>query len=120
MRPLAVRAACLLVAGALAGLAVNVLHPRGVRFFGPAATAAPSACGLPPGGDGAAGAAAPAAGADAVEVLSVTQASGLCGDPRVLVADARGAAAFAEGHVSGAVHLPCAASQGVASAALGL
>ena len=106
------RVVCLLGAGATLGLAVNVVHPRGVRFHD---YAAPVACTTGPdatASGGVAGQAAP------VEILSQAQVASLCGDPRVLVADARSAAQFAEGHVTGAIHLPCASSRLVASAAL--
>jgi hypothetical protein len=75
------RAALLLGSGVLLGFAVNRLHPHGVRF---SSFAAPTACALPAGQAGA-------AAAPAVEVLSLAQVAGLCGDPRALVADARGA-----------------------------
>jgi 3-mercaptopyruvate sulfurtransferase SseA len=42
-------------------------------------------------------------------VLPPDRAVRLCGDRGVLVADARPPQRFAEGHVSDAVHLPCAA-----------
>ena len=102
------RAALLLGGGALLGFAVNQVHPHGVRF---ASFAEPTACASPAAHAGAA--AAPAG-----EVLSRAQVSGLCGDPRALVADARGAQRFAEGHITGAIHLPCASSGVAASAAL--
>jgi rhodanese-related sulfurtransferase len=102
------RAALLLGGGVLLGFAVNRVHPHGVRF---ASFAAPTACALP-----SAQAGAPVA--PAVEVLSLAQVAGLCGDPHALVADARGAQRFAEGHITGAIHLPCASSGVAASAAL--
>jgi rhodanese-related sulfurtransferase len=102
------RAALLLGGGVLLGFAVNQVHPHGVRF---ASFAAPSTCSAPSAHTGT-------AAAPAVEVLSLTQVSGLCGDPRALVADARGAQRFAEGHITGAIHLPCASSGVAASAAL--
>lgn len=102
------RAALLLGAGVLLGFAVNWLHPHGVRF---ASFAAPTACALP-------SAQAGASAAPTVEVLSLAQVAGLCGDPRALVADARAAQRFAEGHITGAIHLPCASSGTAASAAL--
>jgi rhodanese-related sulfurtransferase len=102
MGRLLARALALAVAGAGLGLAVNAIRPDGVALRG---FAAPAAC--------TAQAAAPA-----VEALPPTQAVRLCGDPGVLVADARPAARFAEGHVAGALHLPCAASGTVADGAL--
>ena len=102
------RLAVLLVAGAALGLVVNLLHPRAVRF---ASVAPPRACAAAPD---YAGAIAP----PAVELLSLAQVASLCGDPRAMVADARAAERFAEGHISGAIHLPCASSRTAASAAL--
>jgi 3-mercaptopyruvate sulfurtransferase SseA len=107
------RACCLLGTGIALGLLVNVLHPRGVRF---ASFAPPTTCTQ----SGAEPAAAPVVEAPPIEVLSLAQVASLCGDPRALVADARSAAEFAEGHVTGAIHLPCASSRLTASAALDL
>jgi rhodanese-related sulfurtransferase len=101
----------LLAAGAGLGLLVNRARPDGVRF---ASFAAPSAC------VAAATTTAHAPGLPAVEILSPADASALCGDPRTVIADVRPAAAFAEGHVSGALHLPCTASGVAASAAVTL
>jgi rhodanese-related sulfurtransferase len=50
--------------------------------------------------------------------LSPADAAGLCGRSDVVVADARPAGAFAEGHVADAVHLPCDAQGQVAVDAL--
>jgi rhodanese-related sulfurtransferase len=121
MMALVARAAGLLAAGVVLGLVVNAAHPRGVRF---GSFAPPVAC-----TQGEAGAVAGAAGRSAprpaeapppVEVLTLAQVASLCGDPRALVADARPADRFAEGHVSGAIHLPCASSRSTASAAVDL
>lgn len=101
---LAGRAGCLLGAGVAFGLVLNVIHPRGVSLT----AAAP----------GAAACTAPADDAPAVAVLPPEQAVTLCGQADVLVADARSADEFARGHIAGAVHLPCAASQGTAEAVL--
>jgi rhodanese-related sulfurtransferase len=102
------RLAVLLAAGAALGLLVNLAHPRAVRF---ASFAPPRVCGA-----GAEHAGAPAP--PAVELLSLAQVATLCGDPRAMVADARSAERFAEGHVAGAIHLPCASSRVAATAAL--
>lgn len=112
MLALTSRAATLLATGAALGLLVNALHPRGVRF---ARFAPPVACTQ-------SGAAAPAGASQVppIEILSLAQVASLCGDPRALVADARTADQFAEGHVTGAIHLPCASSRLTASAALDL
>lgn len=103
------RALCLLLAGGALGLAVNQARPDGVRFtkFAP-----PNSCG--------AGTVAPPAAAAPVEVLPPAEAVSLCGDPATLLADARAAEEFAQGHVTGAIHLPCAASGSAASAAVDL
>jgi len=110
MVPVITRAVCLLGAGALLGLAVNGVRPDGVRFAG---FAPPSACTMTPaGGD------APAP--SPVEALAPHDAAGLCADASTLIADVRPASDFAQGHVSGAIHLPCTASGQAASAAVDL
>jgi rhodanese-related sulfurtransferase len=105
------RALCLLLAGGALGLAVNQARPDGVRFT---KFAAPNSCSV------AAAAAPPAAGAAPVEVLPPAEAVTLCGDAQTLLADVRPADEFAQGHVTGAIHLPCAASGSAASAAVDL
>ena len=99
------RALCLLLAGAALGLAVNAARPDGVRFtkFAP-----PNSCGAE---------AASSAGAP-VGVLRPTDAVALCSDADTLLADVRPPAEFAEGHVTGAIHLPCTSSGTAASAAI--
>jgi rhodanese-related sulfurtransferase len=101
------RAVCLVLAGSALGLAVNAARPDGVRFtkFAP-----PTTCG--------AGESATAASAAPVEVLPPTAAVSVCGDAQTLVADVRPANEFAQGHVTGAIHLPCASSGSAASAAV--
>jgi 3-mercaptopyruvate sulfurtransferase SseA len=108
------RAAGLIAGGAVLGLVVNAAHPRGVRF---GSFAPPVACTQAAVGEGAA---ARPAEAPPIEVLSLAQVASLCGDPRALVADARPADRFAEGHVTGAIHLPCASSRSTANAAVDL
>ena len=103
MLPLLARAVALLCAGAFLGLAANAVRPGGVSLR---AFSAPVAC---PG---------VTAGQPAVEVLPPDRAVRLCGDPGVLVADARPPQRFAEGHVADAVHLPCAAPRTEASTVL--
>ncbi|HEY4187394.1 MAG TPA: rhodanese-like domain-containing protein [Polyangia bacterium] len=107
----AARALGLLVGGAALGLLVNGVRPGGVRL---ASYAPPTVC----------AATTPTAprtpGVPAVETLSPVDASALCGDPRTLIADVRPAESFAQGHVSGAIHLPCTASGVAASAAVEL
>jgi rhodanese-related sulfurtransferase len=102
------RTICLALAGSALGLAVNAARPDGVRFttFAP-----PTTCGA--GESAVAG-----AGVAPVEVLPPTAAQSVCGDPQTLVADVRPASEFAEGHVSGAIHLPCASSVSAAAAAV--
>jgi rhodanese-related sulfurtransferase len=101
------RTVCLLLAGSALGLAVNAARPDGVRFtrFAP-----PNTCG--------AGETMTAAGAPPVEVLPPTAAVSVCGDAQTLLADVRPADEFAQGHVTGALHLPCASSGSAASAAV--
>ncbi len=102
------RLAVLIAAGAALGLLINLAHPRAVRF---ASFAPPRVCSA---GEEHTSAATP----PAVELLSLAQVASLCGDPHAMVADARSATRFAEGHVAGAVHLPCASSRIAANAAL--
>ncbi len=90
--PTLIRALVLVAAGAALGLAGNAARPRGLRI---AAFAPPTECS---GGESA---------APAPTVMSPAEASSLCGQPNVVIADARPESAFAEGHVAGAVHLPC-------------
>ena len=92
MLPTVIRAIALVVAGAALGFAANAARPHGLRI---AAFAPKTAC------DGAEN------GAHAPAVMSPAEASSLCGQPLVVIADTRPAAAFSEGHVAGAVHLPC-------------
>lgn len=101
------RAVCLVLAGGALGLAVNQARPDGVRFT---TFAAPTTCGA--GTTPAALTAAP------VEILPPTEAVSFCGDAQTLLADVRPAAEFAEGHVTGALHLPCASSGTAATAAV--
>jgi len=109
------RAACLLGVGTALGLAVNAARGDGVSLR---AFAAPSACAAAPAP--AARTAGVSGATAAVEVLAPTAAADLCRDPRAVVVDVRSPAAFAEGHVAGALHLPCAAPGGAAQAAVEL
>jgi rhodanese-related sulfurtransferase len=104
MLPTVLRAIMLVVAGAALGFAANAARPHGLRI---AAFAPPVEC------NGAEGAAAPSP-----TVMSPNEASSLCGQPSVVIADTRPANAFAEGHVAGAVHLPCDAGGKTADDAL--
>ena len=101
--PTVIRAIVLVVAGAALGLAGNAARPHGLRV---AAFAPPTEC------SGA------EASAPSPTVMSPTEASSLCGQPNVVIADTRPANAFAEGHVAGAVHLPCDAGGSSAVEAL--
>jgi rhodanese-related sulfurtransferase len=53
-----------------------------------------------------------------IKVLSPIQAVRVCGEPGAVIADVRPPDRFAQGHVAGAVHLPCAARGDAASGAL--
>jgi rhodanese-related sulfurtransferase len=92
MLPTVIRAIALVVVGAALGFAGNAARPHGLRI---AAFAPPAECS---GSEG---------GAPSPTVMSPAEASSLCGQPSVVIADTRAATAFAEGHVAGAVHLPC-------------
>jgi rhodanese-related sulfurtransferase len=97
---LPLRTALVLGLGALAGVAANAVRPGA---FHPASFVAATTCG---------------AEAAPLKVLPPAQAVRLCGEKGVLIADVRGPERFAEGHVAGAVHLPCAASGDVVAGAL--
>jgi rhodanese-related sulfurtransferase len=103
------RAALLLAAGAAAGIVVNAARRDGVRLSG---FSTPTVC--------AATAAASAPEAAVVEVLPPVAAARLCQDPSAVIVDVRSDAAFAAGHVAGAIHLPCLSSGAAASAAVDL
>ena len=89
----------LLCAGALVGLAVNAVRPDGVPLV---AMQEPTQC---------------AVAAEPLE-LDPHDVVDLCTHGGVVVADARPTERFAQGHVAGAVHLPCDASGVSRSAAL--
>lgn len=101
MMRMVLRAGVIVVTGALVGVAVNAARPGGLAI---ASFAPPMQCSgeaHPPPSE-----------------MSPAEASGLCGQPDVVIADARPAGAFAEGHVAGAVHLPCDAGGQTAVEAL--
>ena len=102
-RPLLFRAAALLVGGAGVGLGLNAARPGGVSLlsFEP-----PTAC------TGEAHAVAP------VAELTPKEASQLCNTGGVVFADTRPDDRFEAGHVAGAVHLPCDATELGAQAAI--
>src|SRR5260370_40029884 len=104
MRSTLVRAVALMLGGAVVGLGANAARPGGVHL---ASWTPPAEChnGEP--------------GQLAVPTeMAPQQAAELCGRPDVVVADARPAVKFADGHVAGAVHLPCDAAGRVAADAL--
>jgi 3-mercaptopyruvate sulfurtransferase SseA len=91
----------LCAAGAALGLGANALSPRAASLGTPVlpeAEASPGACAVEP----AAGAAAFAP----VPRIGVEQAQPLCVACSAAFVDARGEEEFAQGHVSGAIHLP--------------
>lgn len=105
------RAFFLLGAGAILGGVVNFVRSDGVRL---ASFALPSSCTV------VAASATAAVGMAPVEVLAPSEAVRLCGDPGTMLADVRPAYEFAQGHVAGAIHLPCTASGSTAGAAIEL
>jgi rhodanese-related sulfurtransferase len=109
MLPLGARALLLMTAAGALGLGVNALRPDGVSL---AAYAPPAVCG--------ASSSPSRTASPPVSILTPAEAAGLCGDAGTVLADVRSASAFAEGHVTGAIHLPCAASGDVAAAAVAL
>jgi rhodanese-related sulfurtransferase len=100
---LPLRTAALLGAGGLLGVVVNAVRPAGVH---PDRFEVATSC------------AAPGPSASPITVLAPAHAAHLCGAPGVLIADVRDADRFAQGHVVGAIHLPCAASGDVLGRAL--
>jgi rhodanese-related sulfurtransferase len=99
---LGLRALVILVAGAGVGFALNAVRPAGLRF---ATFEAPTACEGPRADD-------------AIAELGPRQTAAMCGRSDVVIADTRPARAFEEGHVVGAIHLPCDASGRVAADAI--
>jgi 3-mercaptopyruvate sulfurtransferase SseA len=108
------RAGVLVAASAALGLTFNAVRPDGLAL---GAFAPPATCVVSGAGAGA-GSGSGSVGARVVEVLPPVQAVRLCGDTGVLIADARPAGRFAEGHIVGALHLPCAARGSEATSAL--
>lgn len=99
------RAALLCVLGGALGVAVNLARPDGLAV---ASYAPPATCttGEGPAGEG-----------PEVALASQSEATALCAQADTVLADVRSAQAFAEGHVAGAIHLPCSASEEAASKA---
>jgi rhodanese-related sulfurtransferase len=86
------------LAGMAAGFAANALSPHPVLLREPVASAAEAgagSCSKP-------GAAPPTA----IERIEVEEAKALCAECSAAFVDARGAAAYAAGHIPDAVHLP--------------
>jgi len=98
---LLLRSAAIVAAGSALGLALNAAGPHRVPLGTPVYAAAASgtaACG-----------AGEAEGAPSAQIharISVADAVGACNACSAGFVDARGADAFAHGHISGAVHLP--------------
>lgn len=88
------RGLCLVAAGSVAGLVSNAVRRDGVSLAG---YVAPLAC----------------SGGAVDHEPSLLRAAGvadLCGRTGTLVADVRSAEAYADGHIAGAIHLPCTTS----------
>jgi len=94
------RATLLLLVGGGAGVALNAMRGAGglaLRGFeAPVMCDATEAQGEPP-------------------EIEPAAAAALCGRPDVVIADTRPAGRYAEGHIAGAVHLPCDAGGRVAA-----
>jgi rhodanese-related sulfurtransferase len=97
---LLVRALVLVLGAAGLGLAINGARKGGVAL---GSFSAPASCdaeeGVPP-------------------EIEPADAIRLCGHPEIVIADTRPASRYAEGHVAGAIHLPCDAAGSVASEAM--
>ncbi|HEY5958520.1 MAG TPA: rhodanese-like domain-containing protein [Polyangiaceae bacterium] len=91
---LAWRVLVLLSGGAAVGMGLNHLRHDSVSLRPYVSAAVCSAASVP----------------QDIRVLMPAQAAKLCGDSRTLVADVRDGAAFAAGHVAGAVHIQCSGS----------
>ena len=89
------RAAVLVLGGAVVGLGVNAARPSGIALMG---FEVPSVC------------SATVEHAAPVIEMDPREASSLCGRAGVVFADTRPEARFTEGHVADAVHLPCDAT----------
>lgn len=109
---------CALV-GAAGGLLANELHPAGVPLLRPVWAQAEvgqcSGAGPAAGAEAAAGASArPASGElfAAPRTVTASDVAGLRAQGPLVLGDLRPAREFAEGHIAGAVHLPCAGALG--------
>jgi len=93
------RAFALVVAGALAGLAFNAVRKERVSL---ALVQESTQC----------------EGAAAAVLIDPRETASMCSRADVVIADTRPESRFAEGHVAGALHLPCDARGEVASSAM--
>src|SRR5687768_10180504 len=108
MRAPLLRCLALLCASLVLGLLGNAVHPAGVPLSqGVRSLAEQGQCSAPPG------AAAPPAGrALQPTVLPPREAGARRGQSGVVFGDLRPPARYAQGHVAGAIHLPCAGTLG--------
>lgn len=93
------RALVLIAVGALGGLLFGAVSPQ---TFSPFSFAAATTC--------------EAGAVGAVAEIGAVEAQTLCAEPGLVIADARSAERFAEGHIAAAVHLPCSSEPGRATA----
>jgi rhodanese-related sulfurtransferase len=107
---LASRATALIAVSAALGFGVNAARPEGLAI---ATFAPPTACTNmgedPREGTHAAGADEPG-GLQEERSITPRKASSLCSRADVVVLDTRAEGRYAEGHVAGAIHLPCDAA----------
>lgn len=95
------RAGVVVFVGGSAGAAANLLH-GGIR---PWHYQPPTACDA-------------SEGVETPLEIEPDEAATMCGRTDVVIADARPAERFAEGHIAGSIHLPCTASGPIADGAL--
>lgn len=101
------RTGLVLLAGMALGLVANVVHPAGVPLRQPVwAQAEVGQCSAGEGAQGGAKVLGP-------EAVSPQQAQSLLGQPGVVIGDLRPAQQYAEGHIAGAIHLPCTGTLGL-------
>jgi rhodanese-related sulfurtransferase len=95
------RALVIAAVGVVVGLGANLVRPGpiGLRGYEPPTTCS---AGVPEG---------------RVSLLSPTEVSALCGQSGVVVVDVRSPDKYTLGHVAGAIHLPCTASNEAAGVA---
>lgn len=103
------RVAILLGGGALCGFAGNAVHPGGLRLTQPVWSQAETGqCSGPTHQGGA----PPTPTLEAPAWISVQQALALRGAPGLVIGDLRPPREYAQGHIAGAVHLPCSGALG--------